>query len=104
MNMIEYYKERGLLNKMGKFLYIVYEWTDRTIKVVSCNRDKAYAKIGEDFLAGENIDDYHVIEVNLEDENLLQEMKEIMSMVVETKGFMESCSFEINKEYLRCKI
>lgn len=83
---------------MGKFLYIVYEWTNRTIKVISCNRDKAYAKVGEDFLAGENIDDYHVIEVNLEDENLLQEMKEIMSMVVETKGFMESCRFEKEKE------
>ena len=83
---------------MGKFLYIVYEWTDRTVKVVSCNKDKAYAKIGEDFWAGENTEDYHVIEVDLENENLLQEMKEVMSTSVEAKGFMEACRFEIDKE------
>ena len=74
---------------MGKFLYIVYEWTDRTVKVVSYNRDKAYAKVGEDCLAGENTDDYHVIEINLEDENLLQEMQEIMRTAVETKNLTE---------------
>lgn len=43
-------------------------------------------------------EDYHVIEVNLEDENLLQEMKVIMSTAVEVKGFMEACRFEIDKE------
>ena len=84
---------------MGKFLYIVYDWTDGTVKAVSYNRDKTYAKVGEDYLAGEITGDYHVIEVDLEDENLLQEMKEIMSTAVETKSLMESCSFEIDRRF-----
>lgn len=84
---------------MGKILYIVYDWSDETIKIASYNREKAYAKVGEDFLAGDCIDNYQVIEVNLEDENLLQEMKEIMSTAIETKSSMESYSFDEEKEY-----
>lgn len=60
---------------MGRFLYIVYDWTDRDIKTVSYKRDKVYAKVGEDYLEGENIEDYHVLKIDLEDENLLQEAK-----------------------------
>lgn len=62
---------------MGRFLYIVYDWSDGDIKTVSYKRDKAYAKVGEDYLTGECTDDYHVIEVDLEDKNLLREVKEM---------------------------
>ena len=61
---------------MGRFLYIVYDWSDGEIKVASYKRDKVYAKVGEDYLEGETIDDYHVLKIDLEDENLLREMKE----------------------------
>lgn len=62
---------------MGRFLCIVYDWTDATTKVVSYNRDKAYAKVGEDYLAGDCTDNYHVIEIDLQDVNLLREVKEV---------------------------
>ena len=68
---------------MGRFLYIVYDWTDRDTKVVSYNRDKAYAKVGEDYLAGDCTDNYHVIEIDLEHESLLRELGEIG---IERKG------------------
>lgn len=61
---------------MKRYLYVVYDWPDGEIKAVSYNRDKAYAKVGEDYLEGECTDDYHVIEVDLEAENLLREIKE----------------------------
>lgn len=62
---------------MGRFLYIVYDWSDGEIKVASYNRDKVYAKVGEDYLAGDCTDNYHVIEIDLEHESLLREVKEV---------------------------
>lgn len=38
---------------MKRFLYVVYDWPDGEIKAVSYNRDKAYAKVGEDYLEEE---------------------------------------------------
>lgn len=64
------------LNKMGRFLYVVYDWTDRDIKTVSYNKDKAYAKVGADCLEGENTKDYHMLVIDLEYKDLLRELKE----------------------------
>ena len=61
---------------MERFLYVVYDWSDEMIKATSYSREKAYAKVGEDYLAGECTDDYRVIEVDLEAGNLLREIKE----------------------------
>lgn len=62
---------------MGRFLYIVCDWAKPTINAVSYKRDKVYAKVGEDYLKGVNVENYRVMEIDLEQESLLQEMKEV---------------------------
>ena len=53
--------------KMGdkEKIYIVYDWASDEVKRVSYNSDKAYAKFGEDFLYGDVIENYKLIEINL---------------------------------------
>lgn len=53
--------------KEDKKIYIVYDWSEEYIAVVTRDKEKALAKIGEDVLSGENTDDYKLIEINEED-------------------------------------
>lgn len=46
-------------------LFIVYDWTDEEVKIATRNSDKAYAKIGQDLLAGDIVEEYRLIEIDL---------------------------------------
>lgn len=53
-------------DKNNKKIYIIYDWGSSEVKRATYNRDKAYAKFGEDFLCGEVIENYQLIEIDLE--------------------------------------
>lgn len=50
-----------------KSIYMLYDWTDECIKLLTYDETKIFAKIGRDTLAGEIIDNYKVIEFNLDE-------------------------------------
>ncbi len=54
-------------DKNNKKIYIVYDWGCSQVKRATYNRDKAYAKFGEDFLDGEVIENYQLIEIDLDE-------------------------------------
>lgn len=51
----------------NKKIYLVYDWSDESIKMLSYDRTKALAKVGKDALFGDCIDDYKLIEINLDE-------------------------------------
>lgn len=57
-------KENNLEEKLK--IYMIYDWSDECIKILSKNKTKALAKIGEDVLCGDCVDDYKLIEINLD--------------------------------------
>lgn len=52
------------LNDESK-VFIIYDWSSEEVKIVTYNSDKAYAQIGQDVLAGDNVDEYRFIEIDL---------------------------------------
>ena len=52
---------------MKPILYILYFWPDQKILTASFNKERVMAKIGEDAINGEIIDDYHIIEIDLDE-------------------------------------
>ena len=55
--------EKKLENKV----YIIYDWSMEEVKIATLSKEKALAKIGEDFLSGDAIDNYKLIENNLDE-------------------------------------
>lgn len=55
--------EKKLENKV----YIIYDWSMEEVKIATRSKEKALAKIGEDFLSGDSIDNYKLIENNLDE-------------------------------------
>lgn len=51
----------------NKVLYILYDWTDECIKLLTYDETKVFAKIGKDAINGEIIDNYKIIEINLDE-------------------------------------
>lgn len=51
----------------NKKIYLVYDWSDESIKMLSYDRTKALAKFGEDVLVGDCIDNYKLIEIDLDE-------------------------------------
>lgn len=51
----------------NKVLYILYDWTDECIKLLTYDETKVFAKIGKDTINGEIIDNYKIIEINLDE-------------------------------------
>ena len=51
----------------NKKIYMLYDWTDECIKLLTYDKTKVFAKIGEDTLNGEIIDNYKIIEINLDE-------------------------------------
>lgn len=51
----------------NKVLYILYDWTDECIKLLTYDEPKVFAKIGKDTINGEIIDNYKIIEINLDE-------------------------------------
>lgn len=49
----------------GSKVFIIYDWSSEEVKIVTYNSDKAYAQIGQDLLAGDNVDEYRFIEIDL---------------------------------------
>ena len=47
-------------------IYVVYDWSDEEIKRISRDENKALAKMGIDFLSGDDIDNYKLLEINLD--------------------------------------
>ena len=58
-------KENNLEDKSK--IYMVYDWSDECIKILSKDKTKALAKVGEDVLHGNCTDDYKLIEINLDE-------------------------------------
>lgn len=54
-------------------IYIVYDWIEKEVKVITYDLNEAYSKIGKDSMAGIDIEDYRLKEINLDD---LDEVKE----------------------------
>ena len=55
--------EKKLENKV----YIIYDWSMEEVKIATRSKEKALAKIGEDFLSGYTIGNYKLIEINLDE-------------------------------------
>lgn len=53
--------------KENKVIFILYDWANENIKLLSYNKAKILAKIGEYTLAGGIIDNYKMIEINLDE-------------------------------------
>ena len=53
--------------KLEDKVYIVYDWSMEEVKITTRSKEKALAKIGEDFLSGDLIDNYKLIENNLDE-------------------------------------
>lgn len=53
--------------KENKKIYMVYDWSNECIKILSKDKTKALAKVGKDALSGDCIDDYKLIEINLDE-------------------------------------
>lgn len=53
--------------KLENKVYIIYDWSMEEVKIATRNKEKALAKIGEDFLSGDLIDNYKLIENNLDE-------------------------------------
>ena len=50
-----------------KIIYMLYDRTDECIKLLTYDKTKIFAKIGEDTINGEIIDNYKIIEINLDE-------------------------------------
>lgn len=50
-----------------KKLYILYDWSNEEKLRVSYSKDKILAKIGESAFDGEFIDNYKIIEIDLDE-------------------------------------
>lgn len=50
--------------KENKKIYMVYDWSNECIKILSKDKTKALAKVA---LSGDCIDDYKLIEINLDE-------------------------------------
>ena len=48
-------------------VYIIYDWSMEEVIIATRSKEKALAKIGEDFLSGDEIDNYKFIENNLDE-------------------------------------
>lgn len=48
-------------------IYMIYDWSNECIKILSKDKTKALAKVGKDALFGDCIDDYKLIEINLDE-------------------------------------
>lgn len=46
---------------------MLYDWTDECIKLLTYDEKKVFAKIGKDTIEGEIIDNYKIIEINLDE-------------------------------------
>lgn len=51
----------------NKVIYILYDWTDECIKLLTYDETKVFAKIGKDTINGEIVDNYKIIEINLDE-------------------------------------
>lgn len=51
----------------NKKIYMVYDWANENIELLSYNKTKILAKIGEYTLAGGIMDNYKIIEINLDE-------------------------------------
>lgn len=49
----------------NKIVYMLYDWTDEIVKLLTYDKDQIYIKIGKDAMNDEIIDDYKIIEINL---------------------------------------
>lgn len=49
----------------NKIVYMLYDWTDEIAKLLTYDKDQIYIKIGKDAMNDEIIDDYKIIEINL---------------------------------------
>lgn len=58
-------KENNLEDKSK--IYMVYDWSNECIKILSKDKTKALAKVGKDALFGDCIDNYKLIEINLDE-------------------------------------
>lgn len=54
-------------------IYIVYDWIEKEVKVVTYDLNEAYSKIGKDAMAGIDIEDYRLKEINLDDLDEVEE-------------------------------
>lgn len=55
------------MKNANKIIYILYDWTDECIKLLTYDETKVFAKIGKDTMNGEIIDNYKIIEINLDE-------------------------------------
>ncbi len=53
--------------KENKKIYMVYDWSSECIKILSKYKTKALAKVAKDALFGDCIDDYKLIEIDLDE-------------------------------------
>lgn len=53
--------------KENKVIFILYDWANENIELLSYNKTKILAKIGEYTLAGGITDNYKIIEINLDE-------------------------------------
>ena len=53
------------MNKDKEKLYIVYDWACEEVKIATYSQEKAYSKIGQDVMAGDEVTEYRFIEINL---------------------------------------
>lgn len=49
----------------NKIIYMLYDWTDEIIKLLAYDKEQIYIEVGKDAMAGEIIDDYKIIEIDL---------------------------------------
>ena len=49
----------------NKIVYMLYDWTDEIVKLLTYDKDQIYIKIGKDAMNDEIIDNYKIIEINL---------------------------------------
>ena len=52
---------------MKPILYILYFWPDQKIITASFIKEKVMAKVGEDAMNGEFVDDYHILEIDMDE-------------------------------------
>lgn len=53
--------------KMTDKLYILYDWSLEKIITFSKRKEAVLAKIGEDVMLGEYVDNYKIIEIDLDE-------------------------------------